>query len=72
MPSDRVVQFRRHVLECEQRAHRAKTPEMHRAWLIAAREWHKMAEREAAKSETDVADTDEDRASVDLLRSVDF
>lgn len=59
MSSDRVAQFRQQVFECEQRALSAKTEEMRRAWTIAAREWNKMVEREAAKPVTpEVASVD--------------
>jgi hypothetical protein len=37
------------VADCESKAEKARTEETRRAWLIAARDWKKMAEREELK-----------------------
>ena len=47
MSSDeRVERFQRQVAECQAKADAARTEETRRAWLIAAREWSSMLERE--------------------------
>jgi hypothetical protein len=48
-PAERVVLFRGKAAECQLRAASAKTEESRRAWLICARDWNKMAEREEAE-----------------------
>lgn len=47
--ADRTDLFRKRVLEAESKAFTAKTEETRRAWLIVARDWHLMAEREHLK-----------------------
>lgn len=49
MKTDRAAQFRKHALEAESKAFRAKTEESRRAWMIVARDWTLMAEREELK-----------------------
>ena len=49
MDANRIERFRHQVADCEARAAAARTPENRRAWLIAARGWRLMAEREALK-----------------------
>ena len=50
MSADRVAQFRQYAAESELKASKSKTDETRRAWLIMAREWTKMADRERAKT----------------------
>ena len=45
----RADEFRKQVLEAESKAFLAKTEPTRRAWMIIAREWNKMAEREELK-----------------------
>jgi hypothetical protein len=49
MKTDRAAEFRKHALEAESKAFRAKSEESRRAWLIVARDWTLMAEREELK-----------------------
>ncbi len=49
MSAERILKFRKQVTECEHKAAQARTEETRRAWLIAARDWAAMAEREQAK-----------------------
>ena len=55
MSSERALHFQARAAECQLKASTAKTDEMRRAWLIAARDRALMAEREHAKvmQETD-------------------
>ena len=48
--TDRAEQFRRQVAGCQAKAAAARTEETRRAWLIAARGWQDMLEREESKS----------------------
>jgi hypothetical protein len=45
----RVAYFRDQVAECERRSANARNDSDKRAWLIAARGWKNMAEREELK-----------------------
>ena len=47
--SDRGALFRRRALEAESKAFVAKTKESCRAWMIVARDWNRMAEKEGPK-----------------------
>ena len=50
MSEVRAYVFRKRAFEAENRAFRAQIPDStRRAWLIVAREWTKMAEREEAR-----------------------
>ena len=49
MIPNRIELFRKHALEAESKAFTAKTEESRRAWLIVARDWTKMLEREEAR-----------------------
>jgi hypothetical protein len=49
MKTDRAAGFRKHALEAESKAFRAQTEESRRAWMIVARDWTLMAEREELK-----------------------
>ena len=44
--SDRVSRFREQVAECQAKAAAAKTDETRRAWLICARDWQRMHDKE--------------------------
>ncbi len=46
---DRAALFRKRALEAESKAFLAKTEESRRAWMIVARDWSRMAEREDLK-----------------------
>jgi hypothetical protein len=50
MSANRVAQFRQQAAESELKASKSRTEETRRAWLIVAREWTKMADREMAKT----------------------
>ena len=51
MREDRAALYRRYALEAESKAFVARTSEpTQRAWLILARQWTKMAEKEEAKA----------------------
>jgi hypothetical protein len=59
MPTvDRASVYRKNALDAESKAFVARTDDTRRAWLIVAREWTKMAERETAKAETPDSDVD--------------
>ena len=45
-PPNRTELFRKRALEAESKAYTAKTEETRRAWMIIARDWYRMAERE--------------------------
>ena len=47
--ADRTDLFRKRALEAESKAFTAKTEETRRAWLIVARDWTIMADREYLK-----------------------
>ena len=47
--SDRTDLFRKRALDAESKAFLAKTEETRRAWLIVARDWTIMADREYLK-----------------------
>jgi len=47
---DRSALFRRRAAESEQKAAEAKAEETRRAWLIIARDWARMAQREEMKT----------------------
>ena len=47
--ADRTDLFRKRALEAESKAFTAKTEETRRAWLIVARDWTIMADREYVK-----------------------
>jgi len=49
MIPNRIELFRKRVLEAETKAFTARTEESRRAWLIVARDWTKMLEREEAR-----------------------
>jgi hypothetical protein len=50
MRSTRAIRFRDKAAECQRKAAQAKAEEdVRRAWLIAARDWAKMAELEEAR-----------------------
>lgn len=49
MQRDRIAEFCAQALAAESNAFRAKTEPTRRAWMIVAREWNKMAERERLK-----------------------
>ncbi len=56
MSDVRAFVYRQKALEAEGKAFRAQIPEpTRRAWLIVAREWIKMAEREEAALDRDAA-----------------
>ena len=48
--SGRAETVRRQAAESETKAANARTDETRRAWLIIARDWSKMAEREESKT----------------------
>jgi len=48
--SDRADLFRKRALDAESKAFTATTEESRRAWMIVARDWTKMADKEDAKS----------------------
>ena len=43
--------FLKKAIEAEERAQRAETDAMKRSWLIVARDWRRMAEREEKQSD---------------------
>jgi len=45
---DRAGLYRKRALEAETKAFTARSDEMRRAWMVVARDWTKMAEREEA------------------------
>lgn len=47
--TERATLYRQRSTDFEQKASTARTEEMRRAWLILARDWKKMAEREELK-----------------------
>jgi hypothetical protein len=47
--AQRAALYRQRATEYVQKAETARTPEMQRSWLIVAREWRKMAERDELK-----------------------
>jgi hypothetical protein len=49
MSAERVALFRQRAAEAELKASSAKAEESRRAWLIVARDWIRMAERDEAK-----------------------
>jgi hypothetical protein len=53
MSAERALQFQKRAAECHLKASKATTEQMRRAWLIAARDWEKMAEREQAKTKAE-------------------
>jgi hypothetical protein len=53
MSAERAALFRLRAIEMEMKASVASNEELHRSWLILARNWKKMAEREEVKSEAD-------------------
>jgi hypothetical protein len=55
MSAERALQFQKRAAECHLKASKATTEQMRRAWLIAARDWEKMAEREQAKTKAETA-----------------
>lgn len=59
MIPNRTELFRKRVLEAESRAFTAKAAESRRAWLIVAREWTKMLEREEKRIKTKSSALDE-------------
>ena len=48
-PVDRVERFRKQVADCEAKAASARSEETRRAWLICARGWRSMLEKEELK-----------------------
>jgi hypothetical protein len=52
MSAARVARFRQQAAESELKAAKSKIEETRRAWLIVAREWTKMADRETAKNQS--------------------
>jgi hypothetical protein len=44
MDLERSKKYRERALEIEQMAERVRSPEMKRAYLILARDWHRMAD----------------------------
>ena len=48
-PAERAALFRTRAAEYEQKAETARSEEMRRSWLILARDWALMAEREELK-----------------------
>jgi hypothetical protein len=50
MVETRAALFRKRALEAESKAFNARTEEVKRAWLIVARDWTKMAEREEVRT----------------------
>ena len=53
MAQDRAAHFRKQALEAETKAFNAKTEETRRAWLIVARDWTKMANKEETRSQAE-------------------
>jgi hypothetical protein len=49
MKTDRAALFRKHALDAESKAFRAQSEPSRRAWMIVARDWTLMAEREELK-----------------------
>ncbi len=49
MNPDRAAQFRKHALDAESKAFRAQSESSRRAWMIVARDWTRMADREELK-----------------------
>lgn len=49
MNPDRAALFRKHALDAESKAFRAQSESSRRAWMIVARDWIRMAEREELK-----------------------
>ena len=47
--TDRAALYRQRAADSERRASELKTEELRRAWLIVARDWKAMAEREEAR-----------------------
>ena len=48
---DRAVLYRQRAAESERRAAETKAEELRRSWLIVARDWAAMADREEAKAQ---------------------
>lgn len=55
--SERVARFRQQVAECQAKAAAAKTDETRRAWLICARDWQRMVDKEELKYVSEPAST---------------
>jgi hypothetical protein len=53
MIDDRAALFRKRALEAESKAFNARTDEVKRAWLIVARDWTHMAERDEMRKEAE-------------------
>ena len=53
--TDRALLFRQRAADSEQKAAEARSEEMRRAWLIIARDWTTMAQREELKSLSELA-----------------
>ena len=49
MTSDRASRFKQTAADCIRKADNATSGELRRSWLIVARDWLAMAEREEAK-----------------------
>jgi hypothetical protein len=49
MSADRTLHFRQNAIEAEGKSISARSDESKRAWLIVARDWNLMADREEAK-----------------------
>jgi hypothetical protein len=48
-PNGRAALFRQRAAEYEEKAETARSEEMRRSWLILARDWRQMADREELK-----------------------
>jgi hypothetical protein len=55
--SERVARFRRQVAECQAKAVAARSEENRRAWLICARGWQSMVEKEELRYVSEPAST---------------
>ena len=55
--TDRVARFRQQFAECQAKAAAAKTDETRRAWLICARDWQKMLDKEELRYVSEPAST---------------
>lgn len=47
--TDRATRFRQQIAQCEAKAAAARTEETRRAWLICARGWQTMLDKEETK-----------------------
>ena len=55
--SERVARFRQQVADCQAKAAAAKTDETKRAWLVCARGWQAMLDKEELKYVSEPAST---------------